>query len=121
MKKTNLGPVAVKLERDLVNALLQTLNQISAIDSENFVSQSAQKLMQKIIRHGRTFTNKGDEQVSVYFYDNEASRLIMLLSLYLSAVQTNTEDYFDRIGLSHKKGLGLSQSAEQKIAEAFKN
>ena len=121
MKKTNLGPVAVKINRESVNALLQSLNQIAAIDPENHIAQSAQKLMQKIIRHGRTFPNDDMELVAIYFYDNEASMLIQLVSMYLSAVQENTEDYYDRIGRSRKRGLGISQSAEQKIIEAFRN
>lgn len=113
MKKSTLGSVAVKLDRSQANALLQTLSQLAAIDSQNSISQEAQKLVQKILQHGRTFVFHGDEKVSIYFYENEASKLILLTSLYLSAIQPNAEDYFDRIGHSHKKGLGMSQSAEQ--------
>ena len=121
MKNPNLGPVAVKLNRGDVNALLQTLNQIAVIDPENHIAQSAQKLMQKIIKHGRTFPNDEMELVSIYFYDNEASMLIQLVSMYLSAVQENTEDYYDRIGRSRKRGLGNSQSAEQTISDKTEN
>lgn len=117
MKKSNLGPVAVKLSRDDVNALLQILNQLYAIDTENSVSQTARKLMQKIMQHGRTYSHGGDDKVSIYFYDNEASRLIELTSLYLSVLLDKADDYYDRIGISHKKGLGISQSAEQTISD----
>jgi hypothetical protein len=121
MKKTNLGPVAVKIDRESVNALLQSLNQIAAIDPENHIAQSAQKLMQKIIKHGRTFPHDDMKLVSIYFYDNEASMLIQLVSMYLSAVQENTEDYYDRIGRSRKRGLGNPQSAEQTISDKTEN
>ena len=121
MKKTNLGPVAVKMNRESVNALLQSLNQIAAIDPENHIAQSAQKLMQKIIKHGRTFPHDDMELVSIYFYDNEASTLIQLVSMYLAVLEESTEDYYGRIGRSRKRGLGNPQSAEQKIADAFRN
>ncbi|MCR4761549.1 MAG: hypothetical protein K5705_14995 [Oscillospiraceae bacterium] len=121
MTKAVLGSVAVMLDREHTNALLQMLYQLSAIDAQNAVSQAAQKLMQKILKHGRTFKTKGDEKVSIYFYDNEAVQLIRLTGLYLSAMQTNEEDYFDRIGLSRKKGLGDSQSAEQTVSADCKS
>ena len=104
MKKTNLGPDAVKMNRESVNALLQSLNQIAAIDPENHIAQSAQKLMQKIIKHGRTFPHDDMKLVSIYFYDNEASTLIQLMSMYLVALEGSTEDYYDRIGRSRKRG-----------------
>lgn len=116
MKKTNLGPVAVKLTRESTNALLQSLNQLYAIDTENSVSQSARKLMQKIIRHGRTFSQGENDKVSIYFYDNEASQLIELTSLFLSALLDCEDDYYERIGLSRKRGLGIPQSAEQNFS-----
>ena len=116
MKKTNLGPVAVKIDRESVNALLQSLNQIAAIDPENHIAQSAQKLMHKIIKHGRTFPHDDLKLVSIYFYDNEASMLIQLVSMYLAVLEESTEDYYDRIGHSRKRGLGNSQSAEQNFS-----
>ena len=77
--------------------------------------------MQKIIKHGRTFPHDDMKLVSIYFYDNEASTLIQLVSMYLSAVQENTEDYYDRIGRSRKRGLGNPQSAEQTISGKTEN
>lgn len=121
MKKTNFGPVAVKMNRESVNALLQSLNQIAAIDPENHIAQSAQKLMQKIIKHGRTFPHDDMELVSIYFYDNEASTLIQLVSMYIGAIQDSTEDYYDRIGRSRKRGLGNPQSAEQTLSDKTGN
>ena len=115
MKKTNLGSVPVMLHRSEANALLQMLGTLMGIDGSSIVSQEALKLMQKIMRHGRTFTKGSDEKVSIYFYENEATDLIRLTALYLNAMQIPAEDYFDRIGLSHKKGLGFSQSAEQTV------
>ena len=115
MKKAMLGSVAVMLNRSEANALLQMLGTLMGIDGSSVVSQEAQKLMRKILRHGRTFSKGSDEKVSIYFYENEATDLIWLTALYLNAMQNPAEDYFDRIGLSHKKGLGISQSAEQTV------
>ena len=109
----NLGSVHVMFSRLQANAMLDLLDSIAAIDSENVFSEDARKLSRKIIRHGRTFSNKGEDKVSVYFYDNEASKLIALIALYHSAARKSVRDRFDEISLSHKKGLGTSQSAEQ--------
>ncbi len=83
MKKPNLGSVAVTLTRGQANALLQTLNCISVTDTVNQFAKDAAKLKEKIIRHGRTFTHKEEDSVSLYFYENEAASLIRLLSLFL--------------------------------------
>ena len=58
----------MKTNRESVNALLQSLNQIAAIDPENHIAQSAQKLMQKIIKHGRTFPHDDMELVRILTY-----------------------------------------------------
>ncbi len=109
MKSTNgnLGPVAVTLDRGQVNALLQTLNCISVTDTENQYAKDAAKLKDKIIKHGRTFTHKEADSVSLYFYENEASSLIRLLSLFLFSAEDISTDYFPEIGRIHKKGLGI--------------
>ena len=109
------------LDRKEANALLHMLSMISTLEEDNVYSEDARKLMDKILKHGRTFTHKGSDKVSIYFYDNEASMLIQLVSMYLSAVQENTEDYYDRIGRSRKRGLGNSQSAEQTISDKTEN
>lgn len=111
MKSTNgkLGSVAVTLERGQVNALLQTLNCISVTDTENQYAKDAAKLKDKIIKHGRTFTHKEADSVSLYFYENEASSLIRLLSLFLFSAEDISTDYFPQIGRIHKKGLGISK------------
>lgn len=113
MKKGNIGSVSVMLERSQTNALLQMLTSIAGLDSANVFSQNAERLKQKIIKHGRTFTDKGTDRVSVYFYEIEASKLIVLTALYLAAMQKSAHDYFPEIGRIRKKGLGISQSAEQ--------
>lgn len=118
MKSTNskLGPVAVTLERGQVNALLQTLNCISVADTANQFAKDAAKLKEKIIKHGRTFTHKEADSVSLYFYENEAASMIRLLSLFLFSAQEIERDYFPEIGRIHKRGLGNPQSAEQSLS-----
>ena len=96
MKKTNLGPVAVKIDRESVNALLQSLNQIAAIDPENHIAQSAQKLMQKIIKHGRTFPHDGSGARYAVQRADRRSDLFKLdpqaVDLYLKVVPADEND-----------------------------
>lgn len=117
MKKTVLGSVAVMLDRKEANALLHMLSMISTLEEDNVYSDDARKLINKILKHGRTFSQKGADKVSIYFYDNEATKLIMLTSLYLSSGQYQPEDFFPSIGRKHntevEKGLGIPNSAEQ--------
>ncbi len=59
-----VGPIAVYLSRDQVNALLYLLDCFPAADSSIFASD-AEKLKRKILLHGRTFNERGDEKVSL--------------------------------------------------------
>ena len=117
MKNGTLGSVSVLLDRSEANALLHMLGVIAALEESNVYSDDARKLMNKILKHGRTYSQKGADKVSIYFYDNEATKLIMLMSLYLSSGQYQPEDFFPSIGRKHntevKKGLGIPNSAEQ--------
>ena len=118
MKSTNskLGSVAVTLNRGQVNALLETLNCISVTDTENQFAKDAARLKEKIIRHGRTYQHKNTDSVALYFYDNEASSLIRLLSLFLFSAEDVSADYYPEIGRIHKKGLGIPKTAEQNLS-----
>ena len=80
--------------------------------ADDAVQYTLTKLKRKILLHGRTFIDHGEEKVSLYFYDNEAQKLIMLTSLYLSAFGNPTNDYYSQIGLT-RKGVGSSHDAEQ--------
>ena len=107
-KMKRVGPIAVYLSREQVNALLYLLDLLdcfSAADNSSIFAQDAEKLKRKILLHGRTFTDRGDEKVSLYFYENEAEKLILLTSLYLSAFGNPAHDYFPEIGLT-RKGFG---------------
>ena len=115
--KGKLGSVSVMLERGQVNALLQTLNCISVTDTQNQFAIDAAKLKEKIIKHGRTFNHNNTDRVSIYFYEKEASDLIRLLALFLFSAQEITTDYYPEIGRIHRKGLGISQSAEQTLSD----
>lgn len=107
-KRKNVGPVSVYLTREQVNALIYLLDCFPATDSNSVFARDAEKLKRKILLHGRTFIDHGEEKVSLYFYDNEAQKLIMLTSLYLSAFGNEVPDG-DTIGrfrnLLEKNGI----------------
>ena len=111
-KMKRVGPISVYLTREQVNAMLYLLDCFPAADSNSIFARDAEKLKRKILLHGRTFTDCGDEKVSLYFYENEAEKLILLTSLYLSAFGNPAHDYFPEIGLT-RKGSGCSRPAEQ--------
>ena len=116
MNSTNgkIGKIGVILEREQINAVLQALNCISVVDTSNIYSIDAEKLKRKIIQHGRTFNQMDTDKVSLLFYENEAANFIRLTAIFLSSVLAIEKDYYSEIGHIHKKGLGNSQSAEQK-------
>ena len=114
MKRTRrrVGPISVYLTREQINALIYLLDCFPAADPYNKFAADAEKLKCKIMLHGRKFTDRGDEKVSLYFYEEEASKLILLTSVYAAAFGNPMNDYYERIGLT-RKGLGISQEAEQ--------
>ena len=84
-KIKRVGPITVYLSREQVNALLYLLDCFLAADGNSIFASDAEKLKRKILLHGRTFKDRGDEKVSLNFYENEAEKLILLTSLYMSA------------------------------------
>ena len=66
-KKKKVGPVSVYLTREQVNALIYLLDCFPAADSNSIFARDAEKLKRKILLHGRTFTDRSDEKVSLYF------------------------------------------------------
>lgn len=114
MKRTRrkVGPISVYLTREQINALLYLLDCFPAADADNKLAADAEKLKRKIMLHGRTFNDRGEEKVSLYFYEEEASTLILLTSVFVLAFGNSTNDYYAQIGLT-RKGVGISHDAEQ--------
>ena len=111
-KRKRVGPISVYFTREQITAIMYLLDCFPAADPDNKLAADAEKLKRKIMLHGRTFDDRGDEKVSLYFYEEEASKLILLTSIYVSAFGNPTNDYYPQIGLT-RKGLGISQEAEQ--------
>lgn len=111
-KRKRVGPISVFLTREQVNALIYLLDCFPAADANNKLAADAEKLKRKILLHGRTFNDRGDEKVSLYFYEEEASTLILLTSVFVLAFGNPTNDYYEQIGLT-RKGVGSSHDAEQ--------
>ena len=119
MNDTNakIGRIGVILDREQINAVLQVLNCISTTDTSNIFSIDAEKLKRKIIRHGRAFNQMDTDKVSLFFFENEAANYIRLTAIFLASVLKAEMDYYPEIGQMHKKGLGISQSAEQNSSD----
>lgn len=119
MNDTNakIGKIGVILDREQINAVLQVLNCISITDTSNAFAMDAEKLKRKIIQHGRTFNQMSTDKVSLFFYENEAANYIRLTAIFLASVLKVEMDYYPEIGQMHRKGLGISQSAEQNSSD----
>lgn len=96
--KQKRGAVEVFLTRVFFNSLVSVLSNFIKADGTNKYGIYAQLLKEKILRHGRKFTHNGEENVAVYFYDNEAAMLIKLFAIYINAIENPAADYFSQVG-----------------------
>ncbi|MDE6426397.1 MAG: hypothetical protein K2K89_09745 [Ruminococcus sp.] len=84
-KNSKRGAVEVFITADLCNSLITALESFIVADSGNKYAVYAQKIKDKIMKHGRCFMNNGEENVAVYFYENEAALLIKMFAIYVNA------------------------------------
>lgn len=105
MKETKKphGSVEVCLPREYVNGLIYALQLFDDADPNNELTLRANKIRNKILDHGRTYTYKGEDKVVIYFYEQEAAMLIKLLGFYINATDFPTEDFFFSIGKKRKQ------------------
>ena len=97
-KKSGRGTIEVFMTRDFLNSMISVLESYIAADATNKYSIYAKRLKNKILNYGRKFSHNDEEQVVIYFYENEAALLIKLFSIYVNAIEETPEDYFDKIG-----------------------
>lgn len=83
------GSVEVFISKNLCDSVISVLTSFIIADSENKYAVYAQKIKDKILRYGRIFENNGEENVAVYFYENEAAILIKLFAIYINATENN--------------------------------
>lgn len=114
MRNKKLGPIEVYLTRDQVNAMLTMLDTMIVGGYECSFGDMAKTVRDKIIKYGKPIRRGDLDEVVIYFYDNEAEKLIALNSLYLALITRDLEDYYPEIGQRYRQGLGESQAAEQK-------
>lgn len=113
MRIKKLGPIEVYLTRDQVNAVLMMLDTMIVSGYECSFGDMAKTVRDKIIKYGKPISRGDMDEVLIYFYDNEAEKLIALNSLYLALITRDLDDYYPEIGQRYRQGLGESQAAEQ--------
>jgi len=86
-KNSNRGAIEVFITTDLCSSLISALNSFIAADSKNKYAVYAQKIRNKILKHGRCFMNGDEENVAIYFYENEAALLIKMFAIYVNATE----------------------------------
>lgn len=86
-KNSKRGAVEVFITTDLCNSLISALNSFIVADSGNKYAVYAQKIKDKILKHGRIFLNGNEENVAIYFYENEATLLIKMFAIYVNATE----------------------------------
>ncbi|MCM1508101.1 MAG: hypothetical protein NC177_13360 [Ruminococcus flavefaciens] len=84
-KNSKRGAVEVFITTDLCNSLISALDSFIVADSGNKYAVYAQKIKNKILKHGRIFLNSNEENVAIYFYENEAALLIKMFAIYVNA------------------------------------
>lgn len=97
-KKGKRGAVEVFLQKDFFNSLISVLSVYVEVDASNRYSIYAQRLKRKILRYSRKFLHHHAEHAVTYFYEEEAALLIKLLTIYVNAMEENSEDYFLQLG-----------------------
>ena len=86
MKKiSKRGAVEVFITADLCNSLIVALESFIVADSRNKYAVYAQRIKDKILKHGRCFMNGDEENIAIYFYENEAALLIKMFAIYVNA------------------------------------
>ena len=88
-KRKNLkrGAVEVFITADVCNSLISALDSFIVADSGNKYAVYAQKIKDKILKHGRWFMNGDEENVAIYFYENESALLIKMFAIYVNAIE----------------------------------
>lgn len=84
-KNSKRGAVEVFITADLCNSLIVALESFIVADSGNKYAVYAQRIKDKILKHGRCFMNGDEENVAIYFYENEAALLIKMFAIYVNA------------------------------------
>ena len=87
-KNSKRGAVEVFVTADLCNSLIVALESFIVADSRNKYAVYAQKIKDKILKHGRCFMNGDEENVAIYFYENEAALLIKMFAIYINATRS---------------------------------
>ncbi len=99
-------PETLFLPPDLTNYLFTAMTAIEEIDSNNRYAQLASQLKQTIMRYAKKERRKGDDRAAIILYGKEASALIMLLTIYISAISDDDfvpHDFFSELG-KNKRG-----------------
>lgn len=86
-KNSKKGAVEVFITTDLCDSLIAVLDRFIVADSGNKYAVYAQRIKDKILNHGRCFMNGNEENVAIYFYENEAALLIKMFAIYANAIE----------------------------------
>ena len=87
-KNSKRGAVEVFITADLCNSLIVALESFIVADSGNKYAVYAQRIKDKILKHGRCFMNGDEENIAIYFYENEAALLIKMFAIYINATRS---------------------------------
>lgn len=97
-------PETLFLPPDLLNHLCAALTAMEETDSQNRYAQLAGQMKQTIMKYAKKEKRKGDDRAAVILYGKEASALIMLLTVYISAVSDQEpHDFFSELGKNRKE------------------
>jgi hypothetical protein len=97
MKNKSNPEINLFLSCEIFNSLVSVLEYFIATENEigkTFFSKNAERLKEKIMKHGRAFNNENGENVSIYFYKIEAAVILKLLIYYIALREKPPSDFF---------------------------
>ncbi len=95
------------LSHELFNTVISMLSMFMLTSESNPYAIFAEKLYKKIMNYGRYFLNNGEENVAVHLYENESALLIKLFAIYVNAIETPNNDYFEEFKINRKNNIKL--------------
>lgn len=105
MKKEK-GTVKLIVTREFFNSLVTVLQFFVNVDSKNIYGKYASQLIDTIMLYSRPYSTEVADYAVMYFYENEASVLLYLYTMYFNATEDSREDYYKNIAHLKKNQSG---------------
>lgn len=94
-RKNKAGEIKVHMTIEQFNSFLSVLSAYEIADEENYLSQIAVRIRNKVMKYGREFEHDGVTYIAVCFYPEESAMLLKLFVIYNHAIEEPTENFYN--------------------------